>query len=1405
MVNEYDLAAPIVNKLLQPDNTVTTLSGNIPVSTSSQYDLTAPIANKVLQPDGSITTLDGIGLGASGGTVLWFSTTNDRDIYFTQNPDALKSGISVGVGNPVTAYTYDGDAWVTGALAFQGPQGPAGKQIEVSTDAGYIVWRYAGDVAWNNLVALSALKGADGREIILRGVGTVLQWQYDGDGAAWNNLIDFSGFEIAASISEYVSGANYSEGNVFFDGDTGILYVALDDFTSVSVEDDLAAGYIRQIGGGDAAEETDPVYTADKPSIAFKSDLPDLAPFATHSEVTGAVSDHNLSPTAHGDIRGEISDLEGRAGDAEGDISDLRGRMDDAESDISDLQDNKADIADFMPTATFYLDSNFTGAHRDGSIVYPYNTIDECTQYIHSNNIDDCHCIMKAGSDFSNDTVAFTGVSKVILEAPASEFVHLVKVGAVTVTGDVAQVAMIGLEILGNATTDIGGGTVTFKDCYLHGGVINTEGTDLQIAFIHCGSEGDVTIIGDGEGVVTMVTCESHPADIGDFSTLATLTINNPNMRLLVAESYLIAVNLVQGAGAMIRGTVCHPSNTTGDYAIRVDDNYTGAVDLQSGTALDLTTGERAPIYLGHSCTFSLGTFIYDKATSTLTGVNNTTGLMAGQLKVYMPQVGYSPRLRPDDTFGQRTVTDTNSTILDQLTGISDELVKRTVDANDRYLVSNGTIDAYGNKVSGGMSVDIRIEDEIIYDIDGVTPIGIDLVFKDKNGAEINRVPKSGQTSAGDGNATSIVFPAIVLASNWTAETDGTDTWYENIIQDNRINSTDTVLVYPGDTSAAEIIANTSITFVTVREGEFVLTAYALPDTDFDIRYAINKLFGNEGDNGSVSGINVINSDTVHWSGPDSAKEANVQVDGDAGLAAGVNGVTVDPEYKIPTAVNTTKLNGLPTNTVLQQALDGKQAIAPPGFGFSENNFDNEALTKLSSIPDPATIATQAWAQSKIPAGTAGYLATHSGVAGTFGTAVDPSLMNRVIVNPAAADSASLLNSILPYIPTNGAAATIIWWSGTASQFQDTPEVGASYTMFVNVWRGATAAKVRIFYGRTNSPEYVRNVSGISGGAGSWAGSWQQMATQDWATGQFDPRYVTVITGIDDLNNYLINGKYAINTADSATVANMPIATGGLLEVLHNAASDTISSRAGYQRFTAWTANRTFQRNYAGSNWSAWVEITTTLNSMQTLGAVTPSDPASLMNTLLALVPNNYMGVMGSITAANIAGMADLPPSFNTSYVLFFEVLRGTGTATVKISTAQRGSRFGGISGIGSSPVWQAWNYQETFSTTETMTDKIWIDGKAVYRRVFTGNITVAANIQNITNLTSSGIDSLVAYGGTVSDGSNLLQVGFVNSTSDHYAGLFLNPTAHSIRLQSQSAYARTNAPYQIWCEYTKT
>jgi hypothetical protein len=88
--------------------------------------------------------------------------------------------------------------------------GEDGREIELSTDSGYVVWRYVGEATWTNLILISSLigpegpqgpkgddgapgapgaDGTDGREIELRENAGWVEWRYVGD-ATWTQLYE---------------------------------------------------------------------------------------------------------------------------------------------------------------------------------------------------------------------------------------------------------------------------------------------------------------------------------------------------------------------------------------------------------------------------------------------------------------------------------------------------------------------------------------------------------------------------------------------------------------------------------------------------------------------------------------------------------------------------------------------------------------------------------------------------------------------------------------------------------------------------------------------------------------------------------------------------------------------------------------------------------------------------------------------------------------------------------------------------------------------------------------------------------------------------------------------------------------------------------------------------------------
>ena len=95
------------------------------------------------------------------------------------------------------------------------PESLDGREIELSTSEGYIVWRYVGEETWNNLIEIAVLVGDDGREVELRENAGWVEWRYVGD-ATWTQLFEIHSGGGASVIQ--VTGLTLAAANWVADG-----------------------------------------------------------------------------------------------------------------------------------------------------------------------------------------------------------------------------------------------------------------------------------------------------------------------------------------------------------------------------------------------------------------------------------------------------------------------------------------------------------------------------------------------------------------------------------------------------------------------------------------------------------------------------------------------------------------------------------------------------------------------------------------------------------------------------------------------------------------------------------------------------------------------------------------------------------------------------------------------------------------------------------------------------------------------------------------------------------------------------------------------------------------------------------------------------------------------------------
>lgn len=111
------------------------------------------------------------------------------------------------------------------------------------------------------------------------------------------------------------------------------------------------------------------------------------------------------------------------------------------------------------------------------------------------------------------------------------------------------------------------------------------------------------------------------------------------------------------------------------------------------------------------------------------------------------------------------------------------------------------------------------------------------------------------------------------------------------------------------------------------------------------------------------------------------------------------------------------------------------------------------------------------------------------------------------------------------------------------------------------------------------------------------------------------------------------------------------------------------------------------------------------------------------------------------------------------------------------------------------------------FATYKTGVEEIvgtWVDGKPIYRQMFSGTLSVTANNRTTATLISnSNIDNIVACGGSMdygATGKNFIP--FAQDTD--YCIVYLTASSNNLTLARWATSNRNNLNYILWVEYTK-
>lgn len=113
-----------------------------------------------------------------------------------------------------------------------------------------------------------------------------------------------------------------------------------------------------------------------------------------------------------------------------------------------------------------------------------------------------------------------------------------------------------------------------------------------------------------------------------------------------------------------------------------------------------------------------------------------------------------------------------------------------------------------------------------------------------------------------------------------------------------------------------------------------------------------------------------------------------------------------------------------------------------------------------------------------------------------------------------------------------------------------------------------------------------------------------------------------------------------------------------------------------------------------------------------------------------------------------------------------------------------------------------------TYSTTEQVVGT-WIDGKPLYRKVYTGTITPSSS--SFAGIDIAGdVDTLVSCNGSVDATNNQFMLPWVNrNSSDNTLSevfrVFTEKTTHTVKLQAWSTSLSSQCGVHACLEYTKT
>ena len=243
------------------------------------------------------------------------------------------------------------------------------------------------------------------------------------------------------------------------------------------------------------------------------------------------------------------------------------------------------------------------------------------------------------------------------------------------------------------------------------------------------------------------------------------------------------------------------------------------------------------------------------------------------------------------------------------------------------------------------------------------------------------------------------------------------------------------------------------------------------------------------------------------------------------------------------------------------------------------------------------------------------------------------------------------------------------------------------------------------------------------------------------------------------------------------------------------------------------TGNKTSINNISGAPIEVTIDAAPASNSR--IDVVVAYVDSTLQGS--ATVTDNY-GVCGLITVSGTASSSPSAPSESAIrsaitadgaagatayYVVLAKITIASGTTDLTTSNISAGDE----AKITSDKV-----DFTTYTTEEQVVGK-WINGKTIYRKCYTGTITITANTRvNVDLEANSPIEDIISVGGYMGyssgtpKGRNFIPSAESNTSGvmTNFSTVYLVADSNTLRLTRFSSSDRGAQPYGVWVEYTK-